>query len=452
MDLVDVENDLRAHLHSRPAPRAPEGMVESTRALHRRRRRHQAAVTGACLAVALLFGGVPVLRAALPLPGRSDVATPGIPSTDPLPSLFDLPVRGPLADDPGWLTAVSALDWRSDRPGPVPDTRQVAWAGDVGGERVAMLLGRNDTQAPLLVWFTGPAGAAPEQMTQATPVTEIAERRPQGLLDVPVVGADTGVLVVVGRPGDGFELTTGTAVSIDGEETPAVRPLPAEDSVGVAALDSPVGWGAGHAVQVVRNGQDGETVVPAMSDRTEETAHLPVEVSDPRGLLAGMDGDRVQDLARAMADRYGSQAGNAPPVLLAGGYLDTGATAGALPTEQVVMVGTTLPSGATTAWVSLTRTTDRTTTASSVTAYATPGVPLLDQVLAVALPNGAVAISGPAGGVTAEVLDRAGTVLGTLPLQAGAGVGAGPTEAGASVRVLDGAGATLAEVPLLVGA
>jgi hypothetical protein len=445
MDLVDVENDLRAHLHRVPTPRAPAGLAERTRALHRQRRRHQAAAVGACLAVALLFGGVPALRAALPLTGPSDVATPPSPAIragDPLPGVFDLPVRGPLAGDPGWLTAVAALDWESEGPGPLPDTRRVAWAGDVGGERVALLLGRGNARAPLVAWFTGPAGAAPEQMAQATTTYQVTERTPQALIDVPAAGAGAAVLVVVGLPGDAFDLTTGTAVSPDGEETPAVRPLATEDGVAVADVDSPIGFATSLSVHVVRDGRGGETIAPTMSRTAEETARRPIEVSDPRGLLTGLDTDRVQDLARAIADRYGSERGDTPPVLLAGASLATSSP------EQVVVLGATLPSGATTAWVALTRTVGDSTTTSSTTTYAVPGVPPLDQVLAVWLPDEVVAVSGPAGGVTAEVLDRAGAVLATVPLQAGAGVGPVPPPAGASVRIRDGGGTVLAEAPL----
>ena len=56
MDLTHVEDDLRAHLHSVPTPRAPGGLADAVRARHRSQRRQQAAVVGVGLAVALVFG------------------------------------------------------------------------------------------------------------------------------------------------------------------------------------------------------------------------------------------------------------------------------------------------------------------------------------------------------------------------------------------------------------
>ena len=442
MDLVDVEHDLRAHLHSRPTPRAPEGLVESTRALHRQRRRTQAGVVATGLAVALLFGGVPALRAALPLPGGSDVAAPSTPartSPDPLASLFDLPVRGPLADDTGWLTAVAALPWEADGSGPLPQTRRVAWAGDVGTERIAMLLGRGNAQAPLVTWFTGPAGAAPEQMTQVTSVSTVAQNQPLAFADVPD-GASAGVLVVVGSPGDTAEYLAGTAVSADGRRQEVRQQLPSVDGVAAAEVDGPFDLSTGARVVVSRDGRRVDTMSYLSTDRADAAVQaLARGVSDPRGLAARVSAAAVGAAFSSGRATYGSGLDGATPVLLT-----AGPTAGG---GELVLIGWTFRSGATVLAAAVTEVTADGSGSSSWALDPQPaGVPLVDQPVAVLFDTD-LALSGPSGAVTAEAVAPGGALLTTLALESGSGtwgMGDGPTPA--TVRFLDAAGTALAEV------
>ncbi|MGY1856099.1 hypothetical protein [Modestobacter sp. SYSU DS0290] len=445
MDLIDVEIELRSHLANRPTPLAPDprDLVTRTRDRHRRRRRHQAAVAGVGLSVALVFGAVPVVGALLPEPGTAvDAAAPsrGV-STQ---SLYDLPTRGPLADDSAWLQAVAALPWRADEldpdtPPPV-DSRRVAWAGDVAGVRVAFVLGSADGRLSG-TWFTGPAGAVPAAMTQATGGQRVVRNQPLGFLDVPA-GGSSGVLVVVGLPGDTVELVDGTTVTADGEERVDRRPLPGEDGVAAGRISTLRGLAHGVRAVVSRNGQELDSMSYVSSDRATAIARSPVEgLTDPRGVRSRVSAETLQQVLGTVVGAYGSGMDGATPVLLAAGPTGSG---------ELVLAGITFRSGATVLVVGATRLkADGATTGSASTADPQPaGVPLVDQLLAVPL-GGDLALSGPRDAAVAEVLDGDGALLTTLPLVAGSGVGsAGDGPAAASVRFLAADGTVLAEAPV----
>jgi ferric-dicitrate binding protein FerR (iron transport regulator) len=108
---MDVESRLRRHLAAGGAQLAPapRDVAERTRLRHRQQRRHRAAVAGVALAVALVFCTTPALRGVLPDGTRSAAADPAT-TAGPLPSLYDLPVGGSLADDEDWPAAMAAGD------------------------------------------------------------------------------------------------------------------------------------------------------------------------------------------------------------------------------------------------------------------------------------------------------------------------------------------------------
>ncbi|GAA4730153.1 hypothetical protein GCM10023328_06220 [Modestobacter marinus] len=445
MDLIDVETELRTHLATRPVPRAPEGLAERTRVRHRRQRRQQAAVVGVGLAVLLVFGSVPVLRGLLPEVGSSDTAAPS--SSTPLPSLYDLPTRGTLADDEDWLAGVAALDWGSDDPAyaPTPPTEshRVAFAGDTATGRVALVLGQEDAQLSS-VWFTGPAGARPEEMTPATQPQETFPDQPQLLLDVTDPAASRGVLIAVSRPGDEFAHTAGSSVAADGSVTTEFASVEAADGVATVDVPAPTGWLFGQQVQVVRDGVTAYTLPVGLSDRASEAATAPIPVADPRGLRSAANETWLQGLLQQMLGHYGVRPEEVAPTLLAVGS-PTGSAA-----EQIIMVGLTFPSGATVTWtgrsIADTRSSDTWTVAG---APAAAGPELLDRLFALPISGGHLAVSGPLTGVTAEVLDRDGGLLTTLPLVSGGGAGAVPPPGtAATVRVRDAAGTVVAEGPL----
>jgi hypothetical protein len=443
MDLMDVETELRTHLTSRPTPLAPEGLVERTRLLHRRRRRQQAAVVGVGLAVALLFGSVPVLRAALPDVGRSDTAAP---STAGLTSLYDLPARGSLADDGDWLDAVAALPW-AERPGvdqdtqPPVDSHRVLYAADVQGSRVALVAGR-DGAVLSSAWFTGPTGADPDELTQAAASARAYPDQPITLLDVPA-GGDTGLLVVLTRPGDRVSYVQGLQVAADGSTTKDLIDLPVTEGVAVATLPAPGGLPGEATVVIDRAGQQAYSIRPATSDRAVDAALAPIAVSDPRGLRSGITESALQGTARLALSAYGSGAEGVTPVVLAAGTLAGDGEA------QALLVGITFPSGATALWASRSGTAaDGSGTSTTTSLDPVPaGTPLLDRTAAVRV-SGSLLVTAPAGAASAVVLASDGTTVTTVPLVRGSGVTdllPAPAPVAYRVQVLDAAGGVLAE-------
>jgi len=445
MDLLDVERELRSHLAARPVPRAPEGLVARTRELHRRRRRHQAAAGGVVLAVALVFGSVPVLRSTLPDVGRSDTAAPS--SSAALASLYDLPTRGSLADDAGWLAAVADLPWSAEPlvdPHTLPpvESHRVLYAADVRGSRVALVMGRDDGVLSS-AWFTGPAGAGPTELTQAAVSVLAYPDQPVTLLDTADGGA---LLLVVSRPGDDISYLAGRTVSAAGASAEDVVSLDVADGVGVAGVPGPVTQLA-NEVRVRRDGRLVYSVPAAPSDRAQAAAQAPLAVADPRDLSSGVDGSAVQLTVHWAIGTYGSGAEGVTPVLLA---------AGRLPGDedvQAVMVGLTFPSGSTVVWASRSATTtDGSSTASTTSLDPVPaaGIPLLDQTVAVRV-GGNLAVTAPVGAVSAVVLASDGTTVTTVPLLRGSGVTdllPSPAPVANRVRVLDAGGSVLAEAPV----
>ncbi|MCZ2811052.1 hypothetical protein O2W15_06350 [Modestobacter sp. VKM Ac-2979] len=443
MDLMDVETQLRSHLAARPALRAPDDLAERTRVRHRRQRRQQAAVVGIGLAVVLVFGSVPVLRGLLPEVGSSDTAAPSRGVTTQ--SLYDVPVRGPLADDEPWLQAVAALPWRvepfdPDAPSPTA-THRVAWAGDAAGTRIALVL--TEVGGRLSgVWFTGPAGAEPGEMTQATGVQHLVRNQPLAFVDVPE-RASSGVLVVVGLPGDTVEYVDGTTVSAAGEELVDRRPLPGQDGVAAGEISGSRGLANSVRAIVSRNGRELSSMSYVASDRASAIARAPVEgLTDPRGLRARVSEQAVQQVLHMAVSTYGTGLDGATATLLAAGPTDG--------PGEVVLAGFTFRSGAT---VLVSGSTQRATNGSTTSSMSTldpqpAGTPLTDQLLAVPL-DGELALSGPRDAVRAEVLDTDGTPLTTLSLVDGTGVGsAGDGPAAATVRFLAADDTVLAETPV----
>ena len=120
------------------------------------------------------------------------------------PAVYTQPPRGSLAGDADFLAAVAALPWSPPPSGSGftrsfdPGTPRVVYAADVpGGHRWAVVMASYDQQW-LVNWFTGPTGAAPGELTEATAPTSFPPTEPVALLDV---SADLGPLVVLTDPG-----------------------------------------------------------------------------------------------------------------------------------------------------------------------------------------------------------------------------------------------------------
>jgi hypothetical protein len=163
---------------------------------HRRTRRVRRAVLAAVVAA---FAGIQTN--VVPLPGWA----PGIALASPWSALAEEPPRGALASDQAWLTAFR------DRVTGIQDTEgfwavagrdrvRVLYASDAPGRRVALVL------VPLrlgiitsweLVWYEGPAGAAPQDMMQAN-----NEDASNPVVTLMQVDAERGGYAVVVGPSD----------------------------------------------------------------------------------------------------------------------------------------------------------------------------------------------------------------------------------------------------------
>jgi hypothetical protein len=402
-------------------------------------------VLGAALALVLVFAGVRLTASPSP-----PVPAPSAPSP-PAPSLFDLPTRGSLADDAAWVDGVR----RGVPPTDLPGARTVAYAGEVAGQRVALVLGRQDRRVEG-AWLVGPLDAAPEQMHPATAPLVVAPYGPVALWDAP--DPRTGLLVVVTLPGDAVDVLARRSVTADGVERQVRVRLPAPGGVtaelaAVPVAESERSWGA--RVVVLRDGVE-TTGTDVLSDRALAIAAAPVDPADPRGLRALADEPLLQLLVHQLMGTYGLPAGELDPVLLAAVPVGTAG-------DQAVLVGATLPSGATVAALGVVGTGEGDPVPRTVrTAPSPAGAAIGDRILAVPAgwavsrlpvpladnpPPGWLVVSGPAAGARADVLDVSGAVVAALPLAGGTGTGPVDGQA-AAVRVVDAAGAVLGEAPV----
>ena len=263
------------------------------------------AIAAGGLVAALIVVGVPAMATTiLDGPGQTAAPTTG---GDPgrLPSLADLPTRGSLADDGAWVEAVRLLPWSwTAAPGTTPeapvDTRRVAFAGDVPGARVALVLGGNEE--PAAAWFVGRVGSAPEQMTLAAAPSDTIDQAPLALLDVPDPASESRTLVVVAWPGEDASLVTGRSVDARGEIAEHRRVVPMTDGVGAITTDGPPAYPAStqlwvHRTTPVRGSYNPTLTISARALGIGSAA----DVVDPRNLLGSVRADDLQATVAALA-------------------------------------------------------------------------------------------------------------------------------------------------------
>jgi hypothetical protein len=440
-----LETRLRAGLHAaaEDVGPAPRDLADRVRRRAHAQRRTRLVVAAAGVAAALVFVGVPVVASTLPADGGTAAPAERINSAPP--PLDELPTRGSLAGDAQWLDAVAALPWQlpdvppdAGLPDPTVTDRRVGYAGDTPTGRVALVLGR---EGSILwhVWFTGPVGADPAEMSPATPAGPTADQGRLALLDAAGPDADEATLVLVARPGDSATWTTPPVVAADGSESTGTRDLPMEDGVVVTELAGPVSWAT--AIDVHRDGRLLVSVLPEQSTRIAGEELPTVRPADPRGLAGRLDGTWLGFSTRTLLDAYGLTAAEADPTLLAAGPL------GPEWSTRAWLVGVTFPSGAT--GLLLEAEVAEGTGMGGYSyrlAHGPAGTALLDRVVVVRALGGVV-VSAPATAVTAEVLDARGAVLGSLPLEQGAGTGPLAVDA-TTARLLAADGTVVAEVPI----
>jgi hypothetical protein len=454
-DLEGRLRDLRGQVDLVPPP--PHDLAERTRQGFRAQRRRRAALAVTGLVAALVLVGVPVGTSVL-LGQRGSGETVGDPPP-PLPAggLYDMPARGSLADDLAWVAGVRALAWPTAAGGvPSTEDRRVVFAGEVPGGRVALVLGRLERGAARL-WLVGPEDASPEEMRPALAPVEMPalasadelDGQRVALWDAPDPAADTGVLVVIAFPGETAEFVPGVERPLDGVVVETPQPFELADGVGIRTVPRPAGWPFATSVGVLR-GDYSDEVRPDFSERSAAALGAPT-IDDPRGLRGAVPQAWLDETAGWLVEGFGTPGVSLPLTLLyAGGIRDTA-------TRSAVLVGATLPSGATvvglstfTGYWSPGRTNAEKGAGGwgAITVGTTPrpaGPPLLDQVLALRLDD-TVTVAGPAAGVTAELLGADGRTVTRFTLIGGAGASVVPQAAG--VRILDVTGAVVAEAAL----
>lgn len=244
---MDVEDMLRGHFadqaHATPDP-APD-LLPRAFARRRARRRRLAvgtAVVAACAAVVVAV--VPAVTGAGPSPSMG-VAAPGD------PELLQAPSRGSLADDAAFLAAIADAPWEHA----APERRHVAFAGDVPGGRWALVLGERQG-AVVGQWFTGPAGAAVDQLLPDNYGPAVSDGSTFTRVE-PTSPAAT--FVVVAPPGQTVEISPRAVVAADGTVTRSYTAASPGNGVAVGQLDSMTrgGTASGARYRLVSSGTVG---------------------------------------------------------------------------------------------------------------------------------------------------------------------------------------------------
>ena len=363
-------DDLRLRLtrlaeRTAPPPADAPSVVRALAARHRVQRRQRLGVAAAVLAVAAVVATVPLVVGGGGGPEVTSVAGGvAVPPADVLVG----PTRGSLAGDAAFLDGVRRLPWTSGSTVPASgdpadpgtpdaplDSRRVLFAGDVAGGRWALVVGENDARpsAPYdaperqtdlgaissvaAAWFTGPAGAAADQLTLAGVPRGVPTDQPLSLLD-----PATGALVLVVAPGDTVEVSDRPEVAADGSVSRSWRTVDAADGVAVVAL-RPGLTAPAVSYRVTRQG------VP--SDPRSPDGYTAGELPEPaldvvrlRPAPPASPADRMTDHElRSVLDTTGLTAADVDVTVVWSG--DVPAPRGA--SARLTLLAATLPSGAT---------------------------------------------------------------------------------------------------------
>jgi hypothetical protein len=269
------------------------GFAQRERA-HRRARRVRRVALAAVLAAA-----VGAQTNVIPLPGWA----PGIAlASSPWSALAGEPPRGSLTADPAWLAAFrDRVTGLQDPDGfwavAGRDRIKVLYASDAPGRRVALVL------VPLrlgfitsweLIWYDGPPGAAPDQMTQGG-----NEDAGNPVVTLTQVDAEQGGYALVIGPSD-------ATVTISGDPHYAARGVVERRQL--AASD---GTGVGVAILPPT------PLPPGLDARVTRGAQVVYEGAFAGGWGSSADGDPWQPSAAQLAEAARVNRGPAPdPAIL----------------------------------------------------------------------------------------------------------------------------------------
>lgn len=449
---MDLEQRLRTDLAGRAHEiEAPPGVLDSVFAGYRRQNRRRAGLlaAGVCAAVAAVT--IPLGHGG----GGGGDGAPGRELTASTVGYEAYPVapRGDLVDDGTYVDGLLARDWypSPEMPEPAPETRQVLFAGTVSAGVRALVSGWEDGRRTGL-WLHGPAGADPAELEPMGDATPLPDGESISLLSV-VDGR--GALVVLARPGDLVEVSSGVEVAADGSTVRAPF-QPVGDADGLAVVDAAGLSSRSLAVRISRDGRvlsegpAGSAIVGGGSGAGDSFAPIDGAAGEPDPVLVQQLADGVLeelDLTPEQVDvdvLWGGPIGNGnrPDVIAA-------ALAVRLPTGAVVAVGgysdVQQPDGG-----------DQLTSIVPCLRQVLPAGTALTSVAMrcdlYGLEDGAnlgsqLVVVPPQGTTQLRLVGASGAVLDTRPLDGPAWVGPAPDGLG-SVTALDAGGQVLAEIPL----
>lgn len=253
-----------------------------------------------------------------------------------------LPTRGNLGADQAFIEEVLQLPWDASGVIPRPQTRHVAFAGDLLDQRWALVVGSQNDGTVVGMWFFAWAGADAKSLRPADQLFRVSP-------DQPVVatrgGASESPVVVITAPGDLVEVSWHTDIDNEGTISRTFEPL---DTVNGVAITSIEGTGdctiCGLSIAVSRSGQLLFRGSPMPQGGTFASPGLDsIEFADPRG-FGGLVPDPVwiANAFAGLAAPLGFPINQLSPVLLYAGQIP--GTTGWETTGIVVAI--TLPSGA----------------------------------------------------------------------------------------------------------
>lgn len=332
------------------------------------RRRTRRALLAALGCVVLLGLALPQLTGggvepAAPVTGAATAVPSARPAVAAPTDYLGGPTRGSLAGDRDFVEGVKALPWADDPPvraadgtvlyylpDPPVEARTVVFAGDVPGGRWALVAGYPSSEAAeeagvppdvvphdqlVATWFTGPPGAAPDQMTLASGPNGVASDWPVALTD-----PRNGVLVVVAAPGDTVEVSPRPLIDADGRTSREWRPVDTVDGIAVTRVSPfPRGQDGSTSYRVMREGRLEARDMP-WSVVDEGLLAQPVPIAYPRGRPDPLGEQAAQFAAGSVLGELGL---SAPQVTVTAQWV------GSVPigeVEQAAVVTVTLPSGA----------------------------------------------------------------------------------------------------------
>jgi hypothetical protein len=218
--------------------------------------------------------------------------------------IFGLPTRGSLAGDRTFVDGVRALPWIPATPPPAeagttyypPDppleTRSVVFAGEVSGERWALVVGSASWVPPdvpgapsgsrppdelVAAWFTGPRDAGLGEMTLRNSPSGIPPDWPMAMTD-----PRTGAVVVVAAPGDVVKVSERPRLEANGGITREWREVETVDGIAITRVSpSRHFYDASTSYRVLRHGRTEARAMPWSFVSDQPGAPVPIEY--PRG-------------------------------------------------------------------------------------------------------------------------------------------------------------------------